>query len=182
MGKLCSYLFFLFLNHPDYFSRIWSKLTIGGPLPNTGSNIYLGLSATITSRMPRRKSPVSSELTCNFQLTQYIVHTSLSEIMWTAGEWTQAGDEDEVEVRALSKRQPVYKHRSGLFLEVIKQQWPVASLPRNKMRKGEIIPNCKSRLVNILAAYFWESYFLSPSPSPLSRAYCSEFKTQWPSF
>ena len=66
VGKLCSYLYFLLLNHPDYFNHIWSKFTIGDHCQIQGSNISLEMSTIITSRTPRRKSSISLELTCTF--------------------------------------------------------------------------------------------------------------------
>lgn len=96
--------------------------------------------------------------------------------MDTGGKWARGRGWEPL------ARQPVDENSRGLPLEVIRQQGPAAGFPCNKIRKGEIIPSCKRRLVSISAVNFWESDFLSPSASPLSRAYCSEFKTRWPSF
>ena len=69
-------------------------------------------------------------------------------------------------MKAFCKKQHTYRHRTGLLLEVIKQQWPSTKLSW-KIRKEEIIPNLKSRLVKMLATCFCKSYFLSPSPPAL---------------
>lgn len=68
-------------------------------------------------------------------------------------------------MKAFCKEQHIYRHRTGLLLKVIKQQWPSTKLSW-KLRKEEIIPNLKSRLVKMLATCFWKSYFLSLT-SPL---------------